>query len=140
MFRLTEIVVAGKRMTGETLYAGDGMTSQDRVRHICLSLPHTGEIAPFGPDPFFTVHGHWFAVHGYTQGVEILSVRVEPELKEMFQADPKFMKAPYLHRTNWVAFILRPDTNWEEVEDLIRGSHQLASRLKPKKPKKIARA
>jgi predicted DNA-binding protein (MmcQ/YjbR family) len=105
----------------------------DAIRSFCLTLPESAEVQPFG-DPIFTARGNWFAIYGEWKGAWSLSVRVEPGMKEVFQADPRFFRTPYLGHHNWVSLRVATDPDWEELLELVRASYSLAMALPRKKP------
>lgn len=104
----------------------------DAIRSFCLDLPEAGEVQPFG-DPIFTARGNWFAIYGEWKGDWSLSVRVEPGMKEVFLADPRFFRTPYLGHHNWVSLRVAPLPDWEELHELLRASYSLAFAMPRKK-------
>jgi predicted DNA-binding protein (MmcQ/YjbR family) len=104
-----------------------------RIRAFALGLPGAEERIQFG-HPFFKVNGKPFAIYSDDTG-EQLSVKFEKESQQVFLQDPRFTKTPYLGNHGWVTLTLPAKPDWEEVEELIRGSHEFVT-TKPKTKKK----
>jgi predicted DNA-binding protein (MmcQ/YjbR family) len=104
-----------------------------QIRNYCLSLPRSEEVAPFG-DPIWSVNGNWFAIYGSWQGRILLSVRVEPKMKDVFLKDSRFVVTPYLGRHSWVSLIIGESSKWDEVRSMIDSSYHIAREHKPRKP------
>jgi predicted DNA-binding protein (MmcQ/YjbR family) len=100
-----------------------------RIRKIGLSLPHTEERIQFG-HPFFKVNGKPFAIFSDDTGLQ-LSFKVEKESQPIFLQDPRFTRTPYIGQHGWVSLTLPDHPDWEEIEELIRGSYEFVTQ-KPK--------
>lgn len=105
-----------------------------RIRAFCLAFPGATEVPQFG-HPFFKIAGKPFAIYSDNQGHE-LSIKVEKESQSVFLADPRFTKTPYIGNHGWVTLALSPSPDWEEIEELIRGSHDFVQSTLPKAKKK----
>jgi len=109
----------------------------ERIRKLCLALPNAEEVHPFSAqDSFWRTNGNWFASHGEWKGDWLLSVRVEPGLKDVFLDDPRFLKTPYLGRNNWVSLKLDPKPDWREIKALLGSSHEIAAAMPKRKASK----
>jgi len=102
----------------------------ERIRQISLSFPDTSEVIQFG-HPFFKWLNKPFAIYSGDDG-DRLSIKVEKESQPVFLADPRFSKTPYLGHHGWVSLALSNKPDWEEIEELIRGSYEFVSTPKQK--------
>lgn len=94
----------------------------ERIRQFCLSLEDAKEVIQFGY-PFYKWRDKPFAIYSDDQG-EQLSIKVEKESQAVFLEDPRFCITPYVGRHGWINLKLAGKIDWEEVEELIRGSYQ----------------
>lgn len=102
-----------------------------RLRKICLALPHTNETITFG-HPTFRAGGKMFCVLEEYKGELGICVKVEKELQDIFLRDARFFRTPYVGKHGWVTLRVRAARlNWEEIAELVKGSHRLVI---PKKP------
>jgi predicted DNA-binding protein (MmcQ/YjbR family) len=105
----------------------------DRVRRLCLALPETFEVETW-EHPTFRVgagKGKIFctaAVDGSTTTIKADDAEREALLA---QGDPFFLP-PYVGGKGWVGIRLEPETDWEEVAELIAISYCLIA------PKRLA--
>lgn len=105
-----------------------------RIREFSLSFPHSTEVIQFG-HPFFKWRSKPFAIFSDDTGHQ-LSIKVEKQSQQVFLQDPRFTFTSYIGRHGWVTLALAPPIDWEEVEELIRGSYLLVSQPPPKAKKK----
>ena len=97
----------------------------DRFRAICLGLPDAIERETWG-HPTFRIRDKIFAmVHTAgdvwckaPRGVQAILVGAAPE---------RFFIPPYLGHKGWIGFRIDRDTDWEEVEALIRRSYRMTA-------------
>lgn len=106
----------------------------DSIRRFCLSLPHATEQVQWGNDLVFKVAGKMFAVANLNRAEENkVSFKCTPEKFAELTEMPGIIPAPYSARYFWVNVqaddALRPN----EVEDLIRQSHEMVFAKLPKK-------
>jgi predicted DNA-binding protein (MmcQ/YjbR family) len=99
-----------------------------KLRSVALALPETDEAAPFG-DPWFRVRGKMFCCLTEHQGRPALVVKVGKENLDLFLADARFYRSPYIGNHGWVGLFLDSDTDAEEQRALIRDSY---NRVAPK--------
>ena len=110
------------------------MSNSNRIQHFCLAFPDSKVVIQFG-HPFYKWRDKPFCVYSDEQG-EQLSIKVEKESQPIFLADPRFHKTPYVGQHGWITLTLPAKPDWEEIEELIRGSYQLVSTPKPKAKKR----
>ncbi len=110
------------------------MSNLARIRRFCLAFPDSIEAIQFG-HPFFKWKDKPFCVYGDHEG-EHISIKVEKQSQQVFLEDPRFTITPYIGRHGWITLALKGKLNWEEIEELIRGSYQFVSAGKPKAKKK----
>jgi predicted DNA-binding protein (MmcQ/YjbR family) len=97
-----------------------------RLRKICLALPGAEETENFG-HPFFRFKGKPFCIfHGPDQG-HTIAVKVSKTEQPMFLEDPRFIRTPYIGQHGWVSLNATGRLNWEEVEELVKGSYRLVA-------------
>lgn len=102
----------------------------ERIRKIALSLPETVEVEQFG-SPFFKFRKKPFAVFA-EEGSAQLSVKVEKASQPIFLEDPRFFKTAYVGKHGWVTLRIAAKPDWEEIEELIRGSYAFVKNTKKK--------
>jgi predicted DNA-binding protein (MmcQ/YjbR family) len=110
------------------------MSNLQRIQQFCLSFPDSKVVIQFG-HPFYKWRDKPFCVVGDGNG-ESLSIKVEKESQPIFLEDPRFTKTPYIGNHGWVTLALPSKPDWEEIEELIRGSYLFVSTPKQKAKKK----
>jgi len=100
-----------------------------KLREICLSLPKTSETTTFG-HPTFQVGTKTFTVLETYKGTLSISVKVGKKMQPVFLEDMRFYRTPYVGQHGWVS--LRADTklDWNEIDELVRGSYELVHNKK----------
>lgn len=101
----------------------------NKLRSMALTWPECDEAAPFG-EPWFRVRGKMFCCLTEHEGRPALVTKVGKENLDLFLADSRFFRSPYIGNHGWVGLYL--DTNPEppELRALIRDSY---NRVAPKK-------
>src|SRR5689334_19225655 len=96
-----------------------------KVRAFCLSLTDVQERETWG-HPTFTVGGRAFAVFEEWKNEWCLCFRVERTHQELFLKDVRFFSTPYIGKNGWLSLrIHAAPLNWQEVRNLLSGSHRL---------------
>lgn len=110
-----------------------------RMRRMCLALPRASETRTFG-HPTFQVEGKTFAVLETYKGELGICVKVGTLLQDIFLKDPRYFRTPYISQHGWVTLrVHAAPLDWEEIRELLKGSHGLyavRSSLKPKRGKR----
>jgi predicted DNA-binding protein (MmcQ/YjbR family) len=82
-----------------------------------------------------------FCVLDEYRGGTAIAVKVGIAAQGIFLEDPRFYRTPYIGKHGWIS--LRADStgpaaeiDWEEVEELIKGSYELAARAPKRQPVK----
>lgn len=97
----------------------------ERLRQICAVLPESREIVTHGHPAFSNNKGIFLVLENY-RGDLSLCVNVGLEAQGIFLKDKRFYRTPYIGHRGWVSLRLRAAAiNWEEIDELVRGSHQL---------------
>ena len=97
-----------------------------RLRKLCLALPGAEETENFG-HPFFRFKGKPFCIfHGPDQG-HTIAIKVAKTEQGMFLEDPRFIRTPYIGQHGWVSLKIAERLDWEEVEELVKGSYRLVA-------------
>lgn len=110
------------------------MSNSQRIQQFCLSFPESTVAIQFG-HPFYKWRAKPFCVFSDDEG-DRLSIKVEMESQPVFLEDPRFHKTPYIGHRGWITLVLPAKPDWEEIEELIRGSYLFVSTPKPKAKKK----
>jgi predicted DNA-binding protein (MmcQ/YjbR family) len=102
------------------------MATITRLRRICLALPGATEIETWG-HPTFQVNEKTFCVFEEYKGEPAIVVKVGKAALGIFVQDPRFYQSPYIGKHGWVSLRANGPLNWEEVEELVKGSHSLVA-------------
>src|SRR5947207_2137755 len=102
------------------------MTHIKKLRKICMSLPEAEETINFGHE-FFRVQKKLFCVNHGPAGEPAIAFKVAKNEQGIFLEDPRFFKTPYMHHNGWVSIRVKEDLDWEEIEELVKGSYHLAA-------------
>jgi predicted DNA-binding protein (MmcQ/YjbR family) len=98
----------------------------DWVRRFCLSLPHTTEGSPFGPDDLvFKIGGKMYAVVVLVPAPVCLSFKCTPEEFADLVERPGVIPAPYSARYHWVALEHEDALPAAEIKQRLRRSYDL---------------
>ena len=100
-----------------------------RLREICLSLPKTHETVTFG-NPTFQVGTKTFAVLETYKGQLSISIKVGKGVQHIFLQDARFYRTPYVGQHGWVSLRANGNLDWDEIGELVRGSHELVGTKK----------
>lgn len=103
------------------------------VRDICSRLPEAEETTTFG-NPTWKVGKKTFAVVEEYRDGPVLSFKAHAEERLALLEDDRFSVARYTGRYGWLVLQTRPGVDWDEVEELVTTSYQLAA------PKRLLRA
>ncbi|MGV3710559.1 MAG: MmcQ/YjbR family DNA-binding protein [Gemmatimonas sp.] len=107
-----------------------------RLRKLCLALPESTEVEAWG-EPTFRVRNKMFATfaskdnhHG--GGRNATWIKASPSNQAlMIDARPdRFFKPPYVGPSGWIGVWLDGETDWKEVNELLRDGYRM---IAPKK-------
>lgn len=101
--------------------ASDLKQALERLRSLCLSWPGTTEKLSHG-HPTFCVGKKSFAVYG----IYSPSVAFRALAGLALEGDDRFFPTPYMAKDGWMSVRLDGSVEWAEIEDLLRGSYELA--------------
>jgi len=119
-------------LRGTALRLQSTNTLLGKLRKICRRLPGTSETVTFG-HPTFQVAGKTFAVLEEYKGELGVALMVGTPVQNLFLKDPRFFLTPYAGKHGWVTLrVHAAPLNWEEIRELLKGSHQLVSARKTK--------
>lgn len=102
----------------------------ERLRAVCLALPDTSETTTFNNPTFRSGKNTFAVISTHHPGTLILCFKVEKQMQPVFLEDSRFFKTPYIGQHGWLSLALDGAINWDEVAELVSGSHDLASRKK----------
>jgi predicted DNA-binding protein (MmcQ/YjbR family) len=97
-----------------------------KLRKICLALPETEETNNFGHE-WFRVKTKPFCLHHGREDEPAIAFKVAKTEQGIFLEDPRFFKTPYMHHNGWVSIRVEGKLDWEEIEELVKGSYRLAA-------------
>ena len=100
-----------------------------KLRELCLALPKTHETVTFG-HPTFQVGTKTFAVLETYKGQLSICVKVGKSMQQVFLTDPRFYRTPYVGQHGWVSLRANGKLDWDEIGELVRGSHELVGAKK----------
>ena len=92
----------------------------DRVREIALALPETHEQITWD-EPTLRVRTKIFCF----PGEDSMTVKADPDEREVLLADPRFSLPHYVARFGWVSLRLPGEVDWDEVRELVVTSYCL---------------
>jgi predicted DNA-binding protein (MmcQ/YjbR family) len=104
----------------------------ERLREICLILPGSCETRMHG-HPTFRAGKEMFALLHGREGEPAISIKVGKTMQPVFLRDVRFFKTPYIGQHGWISIHASPIMDWEEVAELVKGSHQLVTSKQKKK-------
>ncbi len=108
--------------------AVSGMTFEqvlDKVRAICLALPHTKETLTWGK-PHFRVGEKIFCGCGEQRGRASIGLKMEPAESRLLMTVPGVEKAAYSRPDDgWVQIDPCVFDDWDDIERLLFGSYRL---------------
>ncbi len=106
----------------------------EQIRRFCLSLPHTTESSPFGPDDLvFKIGGKMYAVLVLVPAKVFLSFKSTPEEAAELVEMAGIIPAPYMARAHWVAMEHEDALPPAEMKRRLRRSYELVMEKLPKK-------
>lgn len=103
------------------------------MRQHCLSFPHATENIQWVKDLVFKVGGKMFAVAALEPGEHVFSFKCTPEKYAELVERPGIVPAPYLARSQWVAFERVDALPRAETKELLRVSYDLVFAKLPRK-------
>jgi predicted DNA-binding protein (MmcQ/YjbR family) len=109
----------------------------DSVRGYCLSFPQARETLQWGETLCFKVAGKIFAMLSLASVPPSLCFKCAPERFSELCEQEGIRPAPYVGRYKWVLLERLDVLSDEEIEDLIRQSHEL---VVPKGKAKVKKA
>ena len=94
-----------------------------QLRALCLALPEAREVEAWG-HPTFRAGKKMFAGFGQDADGLTLGLKMSFERQDELLKDPRFFPTPYAARLGWVSLHLDGQTDWNEVNALIREAFQ----------------
>jgi predicted DNA-binding protein (MmcQ/YjbR family) len=92
----------------------------------CRALPGATEDIKWGHDRAFSVGDKMFAVFDAGDG-ESITLKVDPAVFPILTREPGITPAPYLARASWVRLESTRVLPREQIEALLRESHELVA-------------
>ena len=105
----------------------------EKVRKICLSLPHAAESVKWDDNLVFTVDSKMFAVAALEPGPLWISFKCSPDDFADLLERPGIVPAPYLARAQWVALEGPQAMPPRELEARLRQAYAIVFAKLPKK-------
>ncbi len=99
------------------------------VEEYILSMPNAVLDYPFGTEvAVYKVGGKMFALISEGKEPVQLSLKCDPVLGETLREQYESVQPGYhLNKKHWITVVLSGQLSWEQVQDLIRHSHQLVT-------------
>jgi predicted DNA-binding protein (MmcQ/YjbR family) len=97
-----------------------------RLRKICLAQPDAVETHNWGCE-WFRIRGKFFCVFHGPPDAPGIGFKVGKADQGIFLDDPRFFKTHYMWHHGWVSLQANATLDWEEVEELVKGSYALVS-------------
>jgi predicted DNA-binding protein (MmcQ/YjbR family) len=94
-----------------------------RVRELCLALPETREVEAWG-HPTFRAGKKMFAAFGQDGPDLTIGFKVGHERQAILLKDERFYPTPYAARQGWVSLYLDKNTDWQELQGLVREAYE----------------
>jgi predicted DNA-binding protein (MmcQ/YjbR family) len=95
-----------------------------RLRKICLALPDATEVEAW-EHPTFRIRNKIFCVYGGYPDDPNITLKVGKPALGIFLEDPRFWKASHIGNQGLISMSAKGDLNWEELEELVKGSYAL---------------
>ncbi len=102
----------------------------------CAAKPDTVLTTPFGPRPHvYKTAGKMFALCGHLDGVEVVSLKCDPERSAMLRLTfPAITAGYHLHKAHWNTIGLDGSVPAELIRELIDHAHEvITASAKPRK-------
>ncbi|HZY87685.1 MAG TPA: MmcQ/YjbR family DNA-binding protein [Gemmataceae bacterium] len=94
-----------------------------QVRSLCLALPEASEVEAWG-HPTFRAGKKLFAAFGSEGGALTVGLKVGFDRQEELLKDGRFFPTPYAARQGWVSLWLDGETDWDELNGLVREAYR----------------
>ena len=109
----------------------------ERVRKICLALPHANERASHGAPTFFIRDKRSFVMYlddHHGDGRLALWCASSSDVQQMLATSrlEQFFVPPYVGHLGWIGVRLDRDLGWDEIEGVIRDAYQLIADKMPR--------
>jgi predicted DNA-binding protein (MmcQ/YjbR family) len=111
----------------------------ERVRQLCLSLPHVTEHVQWTDHLVFKIGGKMFAVTAFERGGpgskegNAMSWKTSSEEFPNLIERPGVIPAPYLARAKWVALERWDDMTWPDIAEQIQAAYEIVKASLPKR-------
>jgi predicted DNA-binding protein (MmcQ/YjbR family) len=100
------------------------MRPLDTLRTLCLGFPEAVEKETWG-HPTFRVRDKIFATGGEGEdGVPTMSCKARSEQEALLAIGEPFFHPAYVGSKGWIGVRLGPDTDWDEIAELIEESYR----------------
>jgi predicted DNA-binding protein (MmcQ/YjbR family) len=102
-----------------------------RLRKICMALPGAAEVEAW-THPTFRIRNKIFCVFGGYENEPNITLKVGKPALGIFLEDPRYWKASHIGNQGWISMSAKAELNWEEIEELVKGSYALVALNAPK--------
>ena len=93
------------------------------IRRLVFALPETVEVEAWG-HPTFRAGKKMFAAFGEDDRTLSLGLKVGFDRQDELLNDDRFFPTPYAARQGWVSLRIDRDTDWHEVDGLLREAYR----------------
>ncbi|HLJ93086.1 MAG TPA: MmcQ/YjbR family DNA-binding protein [Gemmataceae bacterium] len=94
-----------------------------KLRSLCLALPESCEVEAWG-HPTFRAGKKMFAAFGEYDRVLSLGLKMSDERQDELLEDSRFFPTPHAAHQGWVSLRIDNQTDWDEVNRLLREAYQ----------------
>jgi predicted DNA-binding protein (MmcQ/YjbR family) len=105
-----------------------------RLRKICLAQPDATEVEAW-EHPTFRIRNKIFCVYGGYPEDPNITLKVGKPALGIFLEDSRFWKASHIGNQGWISMSAKGGLNWEELEELVKGSYSLIAEKAGGKPR-----
>ena len=98
-----------------------------RLRDICLAYPDAAEVSAWGR-PTYRTPKKIFVVAGSSMENPLSMVfKPDPDDAPALRQDPRMFVPPYWGPSGWLGVRLEPDSDWDEIAELVDASYRLVA-------------
>jgi predicted DNA-binding protein (MmcQ/YjbR family) len=123
-----------KTISNKTIQSEHGLYGLEKVRAICTRFPEVEDKVDSFGHTSFRVKDKPFVMLGEKEETLSLAIKTHPTTQEVLLQLEGFFKTPYIGQHGWTSLIIRPETNWKEIEGYI---HEAYLRTAPKRLCKV---
>ena len=98
-----------------------------RLRGICMAFPDAAEISAWGRSTYRTPPKIFIVAGASTEVPYSMVFKPDPEDEPALRQDPRMFAPPYWGPFGWLGVPLGPDSDWDEIGELVDASYRLVA-------------